>query len=186
MSLTPERTAELQELCRQYRIDVLTAIHGAQSGHPGGSLSACEILTLLYQQRMHVDAAHPDDPNRDRLVLCKGHAAPMLYRNLIGKGFLPIESMNTLRQTGSPLQGHPCMRTPGVDMPSGPLGIGLAAAQGIAGMAGASDFFSASTHSVVRNIEAIDAAFSSATRDTFVGSMIPAFSRSSYLSSRAL
>ena len=61
MSLTPERTAELQELCRQYRIDVLTAIHGAQSGHPGGSLSACEILTLLYQQRMHVDAAHPDE-----------------------------------------------------------------------------------------------------------------------------
>ena len=59
MSLTPERTAELQELCRQYRIDVLTAIHGAQSGHPGGSLSVCEILTLLYQQRMHVDAAHP-------------------------------------------------------------------------------------------------------------------------------
>ena len=132
MSLTPERTAELQELCRQYRIDVLTAIHGAQSGHPGGSLSVCEILTLLYQQRMHVDAAHPDDPDRDRLVLCKGHAAPMLYRNLIGKGFLPPESMNTLRQTGSPLQGHPCMRTPGVDMPSGPLGIGLAAAQGIA------------------------------------------------------
>lgn len=113
MSLTPERTAELQELCRQYRIDVLTAIHGAQSGHPGGSLSVCEILTLLYQQRMHVDAAHPDDPDRDRLVLCKGHAAPMLYRNLIGKGFLPPESMNTLRQTGSPLQGHPCMRTPG-------------------------------------------------------------------------
>ena len=100
MSLTPERTAELQELCRQYRIDVLTAIHGAQSGHPGGSLSVCEILTLLYQQRMHVDAAHPDDPDRDRLVLCKGHAAPMLYRNLIGKGFLPPESMNTLRQTG--------------------------------------------------------------------------------------
>ena len=59
MSLTPERTAELQELCRQYRIDVLTAIHGAQSGHPGGSLSVCEILTLLYQHRMHVDAAHP-------------------------------------------------------------------------------------------------------------------------------
>ena len=99
MSLTPERTAELQELCRQYRIDVLTAIHGAQSGHPGGSLSVCEILTLLYQQRMHVDAAHPDDPDRDRLVLCKGHAAPMLYRNLIGKGFLPPESMNTLRKT---------------------------------------------------------------------------------------
>ena len=80
MSLTPERTAELQELCRQYRIDVLTAIHGAQSGHPGGSLSVCEILTLLYQQRMHVDAAHPDDPDRDRLVLCKGHS----FRSLCG------------------------------------------------------------------------------------------------------
>ena len=80
MSLTPERTAELQELCRQYRIDVLTAIHGAQSGHPGGSLSACEILTLLYQQRMHVDAAHPDDPEpRPPCALqraCCAHALP--------------------------------------------------------------------------------------------------------------
>ena len=68
MSLTPERTAELQELCRQYRIDVLTAIHGAQSGHPGGSLSVCEILTLLYQQRMHVDAAHPDPVSQVQAV----------------------------------------------------------------------------------------------------------------------
>lgn len=133
MSLTPERTAELQELCRQYRIDVLTAIHGAQSGHPGGSLSVCEILhAAVSAAHGMVDAAHPGRiRHRDRLVLCKGHAAPMLYRNLIGKGFLPPESMNTLRQTGSPLQGHPCMRTPGVDMPSGPLGIGLAAAQGM-------------------------------------------------------
>ena len=132
MSLTPERTAELQELCRQYRIDVLTAIHGAQSGHPGGSLSVCEILTLLYQQRMHVDAAHPDDPDRDRLVLCKGHAAPALYANLILKGILPAGSLSTLRQAGSPLRGHPCNHTPGIDMSSGPLGMGLSAAQGIA------------------------------------------------------
>ena len=132
MSLTPEREAELRALCRQYRIDVLTAIHGAQSGHPGGSLSVCEILTLLYQQRMHLDAQHPDDPDRDRLVLCKGHAAPMLYRNLIGKGFLPEAAMNTLRRANSLLQGHPSVHTPGVEMPSGPLGIGLAAAQGMA------------------------------------------------------
>lgn len=132
MSLTPEREAELRALCRKYRIDVLTAIHGAQSGHPGGSLSVCEILTLLYQQRMHVDAARPDDPDRDRLVLCKGHAAPMLYRNLIGRGFLPEDAMSTLRKTNSLLQGHPSVHTPGVEMPSGPLGIGLAAAQGVA------------------------------------------------------
>lgn len=76
MSLTPERTAELQELCRQYRIDVLTAIHGAQSGHPGGSLSACEILTLLYQQRMHVDAAHPDDRTATALCSARGTLRP--------------------------------------------------------------------------------------------------------------
>ena len=130
MSLTKERAAELQELCRRERVDVLTAIHGIQSGHPGGSLSVCEILTLLYQQRMNVKS--PDDPDRDRLVLSKGHAAPMLYRNLIEKGFLPADSMNTLRRINSLLQGHTCNHTPGVDMPAGPLGLGLAAAQGMA------------------------------------------------------
>ena len=86
MSLSEERALELQELCRRFRVDVLSAIHTAQSGHPGGSLSVCEILTLLYQERMNLDASHPDDPNRDRVVLSKGHAAPMLYRNLIEKG----------------------------------------------------------------------------------------------------
>lgn len=130
MELTMERQRQLEALCHRFRREVLTAIHKAQSGHPGGSLSVCEILTLLYQQRMNVPS--PDDPDRDRLVLCKGHAAPMLYRNLIEKGFLPAETMDTLRTLGSPLQGHPCMKTPGVDMPSGPLGIGLAAAQGMA------------------------------------------------------
>lgn len=132
MSITQQRAAELDELCRRFRIDVLTAIHGIQSGHPGGSLSVCEILTLLYQERMNIDASRPDDPDRDRLVLCKGHAAPMLYRNLIEKGFLPADSMSTLRRIDSLLQGHPSIHTPGVEMPSGPLGIGLSAAQGMA------------------------------------------------------
>lgn len=132
MSITKERVQELNELCRKFRVDVLTAIHGAQSGHPGGSLSVCEILTLLYQQRMHVSADRPADPDRDRLVLSKGHACPMLYRNLIEKGFLPADSMCTLRKIDSQLQGHPSMHTPGIDMPAGPLGLGLSAAQGIA------------------------------------------------------
>lgn len=132
MTLSQQREQQLKELCRSFRIDVLTAIHTAQSGHPGGSLSVCEILTLLYQQRMNIDAKKPDDPNRDRLVLSKGHAAPMLYRNLIEKGFIPAGEMNTLRKTGSLLQGHPTNHTPGVEMPAGPLGLGLAAAQGMA------------------------------------------------------
>ena len=130
MPLTQERAAELSELCRHFRIDALKAIHGIQSGHPGGSLSVCEILTLLYQEKMNIEKV--DDPDRDRLVLCKGHAAPMLYRNLIEKGFLPKDSMSTLRKIDSLLQGHPSNHTPGVEMPSGPLGIGLSAAQGMA------------------------------------------------------
>ena len=132
MPLSKARVAELTELCRVFRIDVLKAIHGIQSGHPGGSLSVCEILTLLYQERMNIDANNPDDPNRDRLVLSKGHAAPMLYRNLIEKGFLPKDSMGTLRRIDSQLQGHPSIHTPGVEMPAGPLGLGLSAAQGMA------------------------------------------------------
>lgn len=132
MPLSDQRAAELTELCRQFRIDVLQAIHDIQSGHPGGSLSVCEILTLLYQELMNVSADKADDPDRDRLVLCKGHAAPMLYRNLIEKGFLPKDSMSTLRRINSQLQGHPSIHTPGVEMPSGPLGIGLSAAQGMA------------------------------------------------------
>lgn len=132
MALTVERAAELNELCRKFRIDVLTAIYGAQSGHPGGSLSVCEILTLLYQERMNVSADRPDDPDRDRLVLSKGHTVPMLYRNLVEKGYLPAESMSTLRKVDSILQGHPSMHTPGIEMPAGPLGLGLSAAQGMA------------------------------------------------------
>ena len=132
MALTVERAAELKELCRRFRIDVLTAIYGAQSGHPGGSLSVCEILTLLYQERMNISADKPQDPDRDRLVLSKGHTVPMLYRNLIEKDYLPAESMSTLRCVDSILQGHPSMHTPGIEMPAGPLGLGLSAAQGMA------------------------------------------------------
>lgn len=132
MPLSNQRISELNETCRVFRYEVLEAIHGAQSGHPGGCLSVCEILTLLYQELMNIDSANPDDPNRDRLVLCKGHTAPMLYRNLIEKGFLPKDSMKTLRTLDSQLQGHPANHTAGVEMPSGPLGIGLSAAQGMA------------------------------------------------------
>ncbi len=130
--MTETRMAELQELCRQFRIDVLKAINGAQSGHCGGSLSVCEILTLLYQEKANLNPAAPDDPNRDRIVLGKGHAAPMLYRNLAEKGYFPATDMSSLRCFGSHLQGHPSLHTPGVEMPSGPLGIGLGAAQGMA------------------------------------------------------
>lgn len=132
MPLSETRIAELSELCRRFRIQALTAIHGAQSGHPGGSLSVCEILTLLYQERMHIDAQRQDDPDRDRLVLSKGHAAPMLYCNLIEKGYLPADTLQSLRSINSLLQGHPSTHTPGVEMPAGPLGLGLSAAQGMA------------------------------------------------------
>jgi len=132
MPLTDQRAQQLAELCRRFRIEALTAIHGAQSGHPGGSLSVCEILTLLYQERMNLSAERPDDPDRDRLVLSKGHAVPMLYVNLIEKGFLPKDAMKTLRRIDSELQGHPCTHTPGVEMSAGPLGLGFSAAQGMA------------------------------------------------------
>lgn len=131
MALTAKRVAELNELCRHFRIDVLTAIHAAKSGHPGGSLSVCEILTYLYQEHMNLDAKKSADPDRDRLVLSKGHAAPMLYRNLAEKGFFPVEEMSTLRRMGG-LAGHPNTHTPGVEMPGGPLGQGFPAAQGMA------------------------------------------------------
>ena len=131
--LTSEKAKELTSLCNQFRTDVVTVLHEKQTGHPGGSLSACEILTVLYFDKMHVDPANPAWPDRDRLVLCKGHAAPMLYRVLAEKGFFPKEEMLTLRDLGTRLQGHPCMiETPGVDMSSGPLGIGLSAALGMA------------------------------------------------------
>lgn len=133
MALTKKKADQLCELCRRFRVDVLSVLHDKQTGHVGGSLSVCEILTILYFDRMRIDPANPEDPERDRLVLSKGHAAPMLYRVLAERGFFPVEEMNTLREVDSRLQGHPCMlKTPGVDLSSGPLGLGLSAALGMA------------------------------------------------------
>ena len=132
--LTAEQTKFFQDLCAQFRREVITVLHKKQTGHPGGSLSVCEILTtLMLHQMRNMDVKNPQSPGRDRLVLCKGHAAPMLYRVMAEKGFFPVSEMDTLRDFETRLQGHPCMvETPGVDMTSGPLGIGLSAALGIA------------------------------------------------------
>lgn len=130
--MSQSRAEALSALCTTFRRDVLQAIHDVQSGHPGGSLSVCEILSVIYLEQA---VLYPDQPERldqDRVVLCKGHAAPMLYRILAEKGYFPKEELAHLRQINSLLQGHPSTHTPGIDMPSGPLGIGLAAAQGIA------------------------------------------------------
>ena len=133
MNLPMEKKAQLEQLCKQFRIDLIETLHQRQTGHPGGSLSVCEILTTLYFTQMNVDPANPAKADRDRLVLCKGHAAPMLYRVLAEKGFFPVEEMKTLRCFETRLQGHPCpLETPGVDAATGPLGIGLSAALGMA------------------------------------------------------
>lgn len=132
MSLDTGRRRELEALCLKFRRDVLTAIHGIQSGHPGGSLSVCEILTVIYFEKGRFSPEIQNDPSRDRLVLTKGHAAPMLYRILAEKGFFPVGELSTLRRIDSRLQGHPSKHTAGIDIPTGPLGIGLAAAQGMA------------------------------------------------------
>ncbi|MPN26319.1 Transketolase 2 [bioreactor metagenome] len=105
----------------------------ANSGHPGGSLSAADILVTLYFAEMKVDPKNPNDPDRDRFVLCKGHAAPVLYATLAEKGYLPHEELLTLRKIDSRLQGHPSMKDlPGIDMSTGSLGQGLSAANGMA------------------------------------------------------
>lgn len=132
MKLPAEEKARLEQLCAQFRRDLIETLHARQTGHPGGSLSVCEILTTLYFEEMNVDPKDPQMADRDRLVLCKGHAAPMLYRVLAEKGFFPVEEMATLRCFESRLQGHPCpLETPGVDAATGPLGIGLSAALGM-------------------------------------------------------
>ena len=133
MKLPLEEKARLEKLCHQFRIDLIETLHQRQTGHPGGSLSVLEILTTLYFTQMDVDPENPLKPDRDRLVLGKGHAAPALYRVLAEKSFFPVEEMATLRCLDSRLQGHPNpLDTPGVDITSGPLGIGLSAALGMA------------------------------------------------------
>lgn len=127
------RLAELRGVAREVRRDILEIIHRAGSGHPGGSLSAVEILVALYWEVLRHDPANPGWPGRDRLILSKGHGAPALYSVLARRGYFPREELNTLRQFGSILQGHPdSKRTPGVEVSTGSLGQGLSVGVGLA------------------------------------------------------
>ena len=124
---------ELQKTANEVRKGIVTAVHSAKSGHPGGSLSAADVFTYLYFEEMNIDPKDPKKPDRDRFVLSKGHTAPGLYAALAERGFFPKEDLTTLRHIGSHLQGHPCMQhTPGLDMSSGSLGQGISAAVGMA------------------------------------------------------
>ena len=124
---------ELQKMANEVRKGIVTGVHAAKAGHPGGSLSAADLFTYLYFEEMNVDPKNPQDPDRDRFVLSKGHTAPGLYAALANKGYFPVEDLLTLRHIGSHLQGHPCMQhTPGLDMSSGSLGQGISAAVGMA------------------------------------------------------
>ena len=124
---------ELEKMANEIRKDIVTAVHSAKSGHPGGSLSSADIFTYLYFEEMNVDPANPKWEDRDRFVLSKGHVAPGLSSTLAEKGYFPKEDLKTLRHTGSYLQGHPDMKhIPGIDMSSGSLGQGVSAAVGMA------------------------------------------------------
>ena len=124
---------ELQKKANEVRKGIVTSVHSAKAGHPGGSLSAADMFTFLYFEEMNIDPKNPKDPDRDRFVLSKGHTAPGLYSTLANRGYFPVEDLTTLRKLGSYLQGHPCMQeTPGVDMSSGSLGQGISAACGMA------------------------------------------------------
>ena len=128
-----ETLNRLKKTAAQIRLDIIEEVHAASSGHPGGSLSIADIITYLYFQEMKVDPKNPNDPDRDRLVLSKGHTAPALYAALAEKGYFPTEELKKLRQVDSFLQGHPDMKgTPGVDMSTGSLGLGFSCACGMA------------------------------------------------------
>ena len=125
--------AELKAVATAMRKDIIEMTAAAKSGHPGGSLSAVDILAVLFFEQMRLDPANPSWPDRDRLVLSKGHAAPALYSALARRGFFPVEELTTLRRLHSRLQGHPDMRkTPGVEASTGSLGQGLSIANGMA------------------------------------------------------
>ena len=127
------RVRELSIIANKVRKNALTAVYSASSGHPGGSLSIADVLSVLYFEVMNVDPKNPQDPDRDRFVLSKGHCAPALYGVLAEKGFFPAEDCATFRKVDSYLQGHPDMKgVPGVDMSSGSLGQGICAANGMA------------------------------------------------------
>lgn len=123
---------QLQATACKVRMGVVEGTFNAKSGHPGGSMSISDLLTYLYFAKMHVDPQNPDMPDRDRLVLSKGHCAPGLYSVLAQRGFFPYEELKSLRHIGALLQGHPCIHIPGVDMSSGSLGQGISTACGMA------------------------------------------------------
>jgi len=124
---------ELQKTANEIRKGIVTAVHSAKAGHPGGSLSSADIFTYLYFNEMNIDPENPKKADRDRFVLSKGHVAPALYSTLANRGYFPVEDLKTLRHLGSYLQGHPDMKgIPGVDMSSGSLGQGISAAVGMA------------------------------------------------------
>ena len=124
---------ELMKTANEVRKGIVTAVHSAKAGHPGGSLSAADLFTYLYFEEMNIDPKEPKKADRDRFVLSKGHTAPGLYATLANRGYFPVEDLKTLRHIGSYLQGHPDMKhIPGVDMSSGSLGQGISAAVGMA------------------------------------------------------
>ena len=135
--MTDNEKKMLRQTATKVRIGIIEATHAAGSGHPGGSLSIADLLTYLYFKEMNIDPADPKNPDRDRLVLSKGHAAPALYSALANRGYFPVSDLLTLRKHDSYLQGHPDMKhIPGVDMSSGSLGQGISAACGMAVAAG--------------------------------------------------
>ena len=124
---------ELAKVANEIRKGIVTAVHSAKAGHPGGSLSAADIFTSLYFEEMNIDPADQKAADRDRFVLSTGHTAPGLYSTLAHRGYFPVEDLKTLRKLGSYLQGHPCLQhVPGVDMSTGSLGQGISAAVGMA------------------------------------------------------
>ena len=126
-------TLELQKMANEVRKGIVTAVHSAKAGHPGGSLSAADVFTYLYFEEMNIDPKNPKDPDRDRFVLSKGHCAPGLYAALAQRGYFSVDELKKLRHIGAMLQGHPDMKgTPGIDMSSGSLGQGISAAAGMA------------------------------------------------------
>lgn len=131
--MNSQEKRELEIYAAQIRLGIIESTYNAKAGHPGGSLSAADVIAYLYGRQMKYDVKNPKDPNRDRFVLSKGHAAPALYSALAYKGFFPVEDLKSLRHIDSYLQGHPNMNTvPGVDMSTGSLGQGISAACGMA------------------------------------------------------
>lgn len=123
---------QLQITACKVRMGIIEGVYNAKSGHPGGSLSIADTLTYLYFAKMNIYPDKPDLPDRDRLVLSKGHTAPALYSTLAQRGYFDVEELKSLRHVGALLQGHPCIHIPGVDMSSGSLGQGISAAAGMA------------------------------------------------------